>query len=366
MDVSAQPRIYFSRIDSTIFRFQEETFSRRELTFIGGQAIFSCSSGDEFREDVVFEEDVSNSTKSPPKKQRTDDIGEFEGLIQSYSERNLTYDFDVYNAFAGVARYMTLKLKTSLCHGIPKAYFDWFLLWTTLKPLQRRENAPSWSWSGWIGGSWSHIWDWYTRSIQRIRRAQRKRTWIIWYERMAHDSIECSVICGDKKSSKRGFSLDSSQTVPTSRKLANAPVYYKPYHADGPAPGSGFLQFWTISLTFFLDSPTSVAKNDGPLNTCSRVGMFGKGHCEIGIVLVSESWRSSHVPGKHEFILLCEGRDERAELGKEDKEEGWKYMAMLIESHDEWVERVSVGSIEKCDVHEALDQGPVWKEYILG
>lgn len=41
-------------------------------------------------------------------------------------------------------------------------------------------------------------------------------------------------------------------------------------------------------------------------------------------------------------------------------------MAMLIEWHDEWAQRVSVGSIEKHDVGEGLGQGPVWKEILLG
>jgi hypothetical protein len=98
----------------------------------------------------------------------------------------------------------------------------------------------------------------------------------------------------------------------------------------------------------------------------SRVAIFGRSLHELGIVFVTESWRSAHVPGEHEFILLCEGRDERADSGKEDFEYGWKYMVMLIEWHGECAERVSVGSIEKHDLHEALGEGPIWKEIILG
>ena len=126
------------------------------------------------------------------------------------------------------------------------------------------------------------------------------------------------------------------------------------------------MQFWTISVAFFLDSPVSVERKNVPQNDNPRIAIHGRSGQELGIVFLAESWRSLHVPGKHEFILLCEGRDERAENDKEDEEEGWKYMVMLIEWHGEWAERVSVGSIGKCDLLEALDQGPVWKEIVLG
>ena len=119
------------------------------------------------------------------------------------------------------------------------------------------------------------------------------------------------------------------------------------------------MQFWTVSVTFRLDTPTSTIKDDGPENTGSHVAIFGRSLHELGIVFVAESWRSAHVLGEHEFILSCEGRDERAESGREDFEEGRKCMVMLIEWHGEWAECVSVGSIEKHDLHEALGEGSV-------
>ena len=243
----------------TVVSFQEITFSRRSLVFIGGQVVFRCLSKDQWREDVISE-DESAISEHPRMSKRTDDIGEFEGLIQSYSGLNLTYDFDIYSGFAGVARYITLELKTNLCHGIPGACFDWPLLWTPLNPQKRRQHAQSWSWAGWIGGSWPRIWDWYDRSVEKIRRAQRNRTWIIRYQRMAHDSVECSLLWTHDKSIassprssygepiQRRFPFDCTKTVPTPRKLVNAPKYYT--DALNPNPGSGLLQFWTVSATF--------------------------------------------------------------------------------------------------------------------
>jgi hypothetical protein len=306
------------------------------------------------------------------------DIGTFEGLIQSYSALNFTFDSDIYNAFTGIAKYISRGLKSNLCHGIPEAYFDWFLLWTTLEHQTRREKAPSWSWSGWIGGSWPRIWDWYMRDMDRIRQAQRNRTWIIWYQRIAHNSDKFRLVWNHNRqtsqlhqrnfyggNTQHRFNLDCSQTRPTPRTLVGAPEYFK--DTLNPHPGSGFLQFWTVSVTFRLDTPTTPGDGNGPTKADSCFGIFGQNGKELGNIYVNKSWKSGHVSGEHEFILLCEGRDERAEDGRDpDDEAGWKYMVMLLEWHGEWAERVSVGSITKSKLNQALGEGPVWKEVILG
>ena len=65
---------------------------------------------------------------------------------------------------------------------------------------------------------------------------------------------------------------------------------------------------------------------------------------------------------------MVEGRVTRAEGGDEDEEEGWMYMVMLLEWHEsgQWATRVTTGSIEKNRLNQALGQGPVWKEIVLG
>lgn len=314
-----------------------------------------------------------------------DDIGNYEGLIQTFSERVLSFDSDVYNAFAGVATQLSFRLKTDLCHGIPTAYFDWFLLWGPLSNQVRRPNAPSWSWAGWVGGSFPRIWDWYNRSIRRVQKAIRKRTWVIWYHRLSHDSTQCFLVyTHDKasesskkklnfygaKSHRRFGDLDCSRTEPTERTLKiRAPTPAPTYTTDilSKRAGSGFLQFWTVSLTLRVDEPTSTAEDVGPAHTQRRLGIFGRSGHELGTVSVQGDWaKKNPVPAEREFILLCEGRDERAEGGRIDDEEGWRYMAMLIDWHGEYAERVAIGSIGKGDLKEALGDGAVWKEIILG
>lgn len=330
-------------------------------------------------------------------------VGDFEGLIQTYSGRILSYENDIYSAFAGVSRQIMFRLDTDLCHGMPTVYFDWFLLWGALSDQVRRVTAPSWSWAGWIGGSFPRIWDWYNRSIQRIKKAVRRRTWIIWYQRNSHESTDCKLLVRhiededtDRPSAlkanknfygsrvRRRFDIDCSQRAPTKVMLKGLrpPTYTEDILSNHK--GSGFLQFWTVSLTLRLAEPTSSEENLGPAHKRHRLGIFGRSGRELGTVSVHLPWLESNplLPQEKEFILLCEGRDKRAEGGRFDDEDGWKYMAMLIEWRGEngataamgsidggepmYAERVALGSIGKEDLKEALGDGLVWKEIILG
>ncbi|KIJ36775.1 hypothetical protein M422DRAFT_260866 [Sphaerobolus stellatus SS14] len=360
--------------------FQELHFTKRSLLFIGGQVSYSCNLIEEWREDVVCEDArFVKGHNLPSEERKGNDIGSYEGLIQSYSGLSLTYESDIYNAFAGISRQIQAELSVDLCHGIPDAYFDWFLLWIPISPQKRRNHAPSWSWSGWTGQSWPRIWDWYTKDIEQIEAALRKRTWIIWYQRVAHQSTDCIRVWNSKKhltstkpknfyggNVKSRFPLNCSQTTPTPRKLIGAPIYYRDILNSKSGPLSGFLQFWTVSVTFKLDIPTSKENNSGPKMPGSRIGFYGRDNRELGILFVDEAWLKDNISKKHhEFILLCEGRDERAKDGREDQEPGWKYMVILIEWQGEWAERVALGSIEKDDLDQTLAPGPVWKEIIL-
>lgn len=352
--------------------------------FLDGKVTFRCQAESDRQEDHLEPEVETKGQGGGGGAYAGDDIGDFEGLIQVYSERVLSFDMDVYNAFAGVARQLSFRLQTDLCHGIPVRYFDWFLLWGPLADQVRRPNAPSWSWAGWVGGSFPRIWDWYNRSIHRINKAIRKRTWIIWYQRYGHDSTYCELLFKHYEgrpgsSTKRNFygarahhrfDLDCSRTEPTEKLLASEGATELPeYSIDilSPQPGSGFLQFWTVSMTLRLDEPTSSADDAGPRHTRRSLGIFGRSGRELGTVSVQRAWLERNAaPREAEFILLCEGRDKRAENGRIDDEDGWRYKAMLIEWHGDYAERVAIGSIGKGDLGEALGDGMCWKEIILG
>lgn len=453
--------------------------------FAGGQVLYKCQlEEDQWQEDVVMEDapffpDEDDSTRS-------DDIGNIEGTIQSYTDRVLTYESDIYLAFAGFARFLKLEYGIDLCHGIPEQFFDWFLLWEPLsESIKRRPGAPSWSWSGWRGESWSHIWDWFSRSIREVHKAFPNRTWIVWYQRRAHDSVDCNFLQShtsrllppptnglpsdypDLQSgpAQSRFSFECTQTVPTPRLLYDAPKYYE--DMLNPRPGSGFLQFWTVSTTFRLAKPNRPPYDKKHSLAGVRVGIFGRKDKQVGELYINEAWAERNVPGDYELILLCEGRVVRPGMedegeddadenegesedededgdgdgdededgdGDEDESEGegegedeggdqsgsededdsdstdserfgpkmlegekeegesssdedgleteededssgtdeddnaWKYRVLLIEwdGKGQWATRVATGAIDKDGLNDALDDGPVWKEIILG
>lgn len=390
--------------------FQESAFATRSLVFIDGKVVFRCQGTDVWEEHLPETPDQIRGRDAGHRGAYAgDDIGETEGMIQTYSERELTYPTDIYNAFAGVSRQLVYRLDTDLCHGVPTAYFDWFLLWLPLKDQTRRADphplAPSWSWAGWVGASFPRMWDWYNRSIRRIRKAIRQRTWIIWYHRVSISSPECALLVRRRVNSEPRFrptrnfygarvqgknrfpGLDCSHVEPTQNiTLADAPHYVEDIITYNNK-GSGLLQFWTVSIILRLGEAVSPVKDVGPVHSRHRLGIFGRSGRELGTLEVQSSWWEANKTGtrpgedEREFILLCEGRDERAEGGRIDEEEGWRYKVMLldwlgkggarsangsIEGGLAYAERVAIGSIGKEDMNEGLGEGPVWKEIILG
>ncbi|PPQ88582.1 hypothetical protein CVT25_009963 [Psilocybe cyanescens] len=117
---------------------------------------------------------------------------------------------------------------------------------------------------------------------------------------------------------------------------------------------------------FKLDQASTPSLKPKLKSGYTRLGIFGNGDRELGNIFVHPDWCKNNVPKAHEFILICEGRDERAQSGRIDDEPGWRYMVMLVEWHGEWAERVAVGWIKKRYLTNALGDGPMWKEIILG
>jgi hypothetical protein len=257
-------------------RYQEEHFACRTLVFEKGTIRLRCRSGVSFAESRFEDTSVITKASAPSFPGENNDVGEIEDRIQNYSERKLTMEIDIYRAFAGVGRQVRRQLSCDLCHGLPTRFFDWFLLWQPLhyekdaSPLERRAVAPSWSWAGWRGAVCSGIWNWYTRDMTVVRRGIRKRTWIIWHQRIGHASTECVPVRrhgrgkgrsaegpnfygGLPRKLERFPGIDCSATDPTPRTLT--PAEGLPLHTEdliSEYPGSGFLQFWTISAVFEL------------------------------------------------------------------------------------------------------------------
>ncbi|KAG6358334.1 hypothetical protein INS49_014218 [Diaporthe citri] len=73
--------------------------------------------------------------------------------VEDYAKRNLTWEVDVLDAFAGVEHIVRRGINTKFWFGIPSFAFEQALLWQAREPLKRRSRPrlPSWSWAAWRG-----------------------------------------------------------------------------------------------------------------------------------------------------------------------------------------------------------------------
>lgn len=144
--------------------FQEGYFSQRRLVFTNKQVIFDCNEG-------VISEDLPHTQIQYDRMlaKWSPDLDEtmIYALVQIYSERELTYDADMLNAFDGVlGDFEQREPPVRSYWGIPllfntSGYLDEMLFglcWNhTLqdgKP-NRRPGFPSWSWAGWRHGPYA-------------------------------------------------------------------------------------------------------------------------------------------------------------------------------------------------------------------
>jgi hypothetical protein len=171
--------------------FQELVLSKRILAFTEEQMMFFCVRAF-FQEDMVMENVNGMFSRSQNQKELFDrhisvsrhdftsvagrancvrrnreggDLDDYRRFIDinqaledywifltSYLRRNLSYDGDILNAFAGILDALSPLLGT-FRWGIPVLYPDIMLTWNFpfAHPVQRRAGFPSWSWTGWTG-----------------------------------------------------------------------------------------------------------------------------------------------------------------------------------------------------------------------
>jgi hypothetical protein len=83
-------------------------------------------------------------------------VSNYEIFVHEYTKRNLTFETDIVNAFAGIMA----AIDDEIFWGVPHSRFGWFLAWKAEKVPsknisdQRRNcdfSIPSWSWLSWRG-----------------------------------------------------------------------------------------------------------------------------------------------------------------------------------------------------------------------
>jgi hypothetical protein len=161
--------------------YQEGLLSARLLVFTNDAVHFACNS-------TCWSEDLNNISEraSPPWKFATGSQYNFRAtltdleieaaqdpgadalsdlwqtVIGELSGRNLSYESDILFAGAGMFALLEEIFGAQSLWGIPESRMEDFLFWSPMHPgtlKRRKDNFPTWSWSGWVGEvSWTGGW----------------------------------------------------------------------------------------------------------------------------------------------------------------------------------------------------------------
>lgn len=186
-------RIRQSKWATRGWTYQEYFFAKRRLLFVEGQAVYQCNTA-RWREDIAqehlerrivhYQVDYAGSRMNwePPQSQFSEanpyqwSRSQYNTYLETYLDRNLTFDNDILRAFTGIIHEAESK-KLKCCWGMTEKHIGRDMLWLPSKWLVRRPGFPSWSWAGWKGpvipGSTGGP---YSDTIWRHRKS-----WIDWY-----------------------------------------------------------------------------------------------------------------------------------------------------------------------------------------
>ena len=126
-------------------------------------------------------------------------LGRWGMLVQHYSARKLTYEEDAVRAFAGATEIMGSTFPGGLLHGLPVFFFDIAMLWQPGANTARRNDQPSWSWTGWKGGVECWKW-WYPHYAGIYRNTGESSDWIAMAPLKALAVYEVPVSAGQTES----------------------------------------------------------------------------------------------------------------------------------------------------------------------
>ncbi|CAG9982666.1 unnamed protein product [Clonostachys byssicola] len=140
---------------------QEEVCSTRAIIFLPSVVLFSCPTA-VWREDLHLENvqdprgvsllnSLPRALENSEKSSEEELVSMFRRIAKQYTQRTLTREGDVGNAFAGISRMMEGLIGPTY-HGIPERYFAQIIsgCWFWGICCARRPAFPSWSWMGWI------------------------------------------------------------------------------------------------------------------------------------------------------------------------------------------------------------------------
>ncbi|KAF2404894.1 HET-domain-containing protein [Trichodelitschia bisporula] len=140
---------------------QEYALSRRAVVFTGQQAFFVCEQT-KWAEDFGLglwndHHDEQPDWEIPCTRIHENDIYStqflepYSRLVGEYIRRQFTVETDILRGCAGMLSRLADGIGQHVC-GLPSREFGVGLQWTVDKPatIKRRDQFPSWSWTGWV------------------------------------------------------------------------------------------------------------------------------------------------------------------------------------------------------------------------
>lgn len=375
--------------------FQEKLLSRRLMIFSGGRVVWHC------RTTVAHEDmtaDDSGQYQEPwmwlsLKPQyfgkntregwvdgstlmtrdgnthvvRSGTFSQFAGVVEEYTQRQLTYAKDMLLALSGLMHLFDLCFRSRDLHGLPETLLDVALLWRSKEPLgprliqqsQSQESPfPSWSWAGWQGKI-----AYEARFTEKVPKAEA-------ISKLSPDTYE------GMRPFLRYYTWDPQKTefIPINNDAANpwqrglgVPLQFKNESEEIPI-------LWQRARVSALEGerlpPRAEDFPQGIINTltdihlifwtgCSKPGSFklstvqnSQRHNIVNIwgetsgsILLDGNGPTMLESGRHSFILMSDAHIF-------DSEDDWEYLAynvMLVEWEPNEViaRRLGIGTIDK-------------------
>ncbi|CAF9941764.1 hypothetical protein IMSHALPRED_002885 [Imshaugia aleurites] len=379
--------------------FQERLLSRRLIVFTHGQMIFHCRR-------MICREDMSVADSGVPyqplqwlslKPQhmgvdtgskwidgsteitrhgatrlvRSAVFAEYTKAIEEYTHREISYQSDVLNAFAGLLHIFSRFFRCKTLLGLPESLLDIALLWKPTRQLKRRREFPSWSWAGWVGRVT------YDEPFTLTRRMdgtfvayandaygqEGVRPLVRWHVRDANSRRVVPL-----NASGLGFPFQGA-TLPN--EWEKGPCYFDSKGNRGPLPvspvpnngpwsrlnesESRHLIFWTSSSVKFRfgepihqksDQRRTVHGQPPPL----RYRLIDAESQNVGTVLLDGADQHLLDVGRHEFIQIAEAQYFGLDDEPRDVQDCPLYLVMLVfwDEGFETAYRLGLGRVRKA------------------
>lgn len=273
--------------------FQEKLLARRQIIFDHGLASFECERSTYYAAFSNSEESRQTISSSPTRAAdyengnatytytRPPSDGSYARLLlwckihyydclREYTRRALSFPSDSINAFQGILQCFASLLRTEINYGLPAAFFDSAMIWTTTEHESICcDTFPTWCWAPWSGVKISRFFD-----------EELFRFWVVWYCDDMTEGIIRAVRRGvdywrrgeleASSSSTRDTREDDDATWSRSRLSSEFQRYCRvsaglltrriiPSHHPSPSPTSiplkpGTLRFNTLCASFDFSS----------------------------------------------------------------------------------------------------------------